>query len=154
MAGDEPDDPVKRTKEGYRVTPESLSIDNLGTKLAVRADTYLARLEAIADSQERQARRSLSAARAAAVAGALSVVCAALLAAATVLPGDNRDTTYAHCQMVVTTTPSPSQGLLSMCMRAAGYRDWCREKEGSFPGAVPECFLPGNFILWVRDAIR
>jgi len=139
-----------KTEDGYIVTPESLAIESLGTKLSVRADTYLKRLEAVSTAQERQARRSLWAAIA-------SAVCAGILAAVGVvslLTGDNKDTSYAHCQMVVMEQTAPLMSLMSACMRAAGYRDLCREENGNSPGTFPECFVPAGLFLRVRDAIR
>jgi hypothetical protein len=131
-------------------TPESVAIETLGTKLAVRVDDYLKQLEAISASQERQAERAFSAARAAARATGFSAVCAVILAVVGVvslLPGERKATTYAHCQMVVLTTTNPSASLLSVCMRAAGYRDTCASSEG----VLPECFVPGSLSLWARD---
>lgn len=80
MASDEPPPRVMRTKDGYVVTPESLAIESAGTKLAIRADKYLEKLEAISASQERQAERSRKAARWAATAAWASAISAAIWA--------------------------------------------------------------------------
>jgi hypothetical protein len=124
-----------------KTTPESIAIESLGFKLAIRVDKYLEKLEAISASLERQAKRALSAARWATVAGGLSATCAVVLAASG-LSGDNKDTSYARCQIVVLSATAPPQSLLSACMRASGYRDWCREKEGNFPGTTPAASCP------------
>jgi hypothetical protein len=131
-------------------TPESVALENLSTKISDRADKYIRQLEAITRSQERQAGRALRAARWAALAGWASAAAAAILALSTALSGDDRATSFARCQMRVLAAPSPAPNFLSVCMLAAGYRDTC----GSPPGATPECFVPANLKVKLRDAVR
>jgi Arm domain-containing DNA-binding protein len=94
-------------------------------------------------------RGPLRAARASAVAGGFSAAVAIIVAVGTLWAGDSKATAYAHCQMAVLSAKPPPEGLLSVCMRAAGYKDTC----GSPPGMIPECFAPGTLVLQIRDAI-
>jgi|SRR5215469_3407397 len=134
------------------VTRESVSMEELG----FRFGASVKELQAVAYSQERQAERSLRAAGAAARAAWVSVGCAvivAVMAAAPLVLGETKATTYAHCQLTVLTTATPRPAdILSVCMRAAGYRDTCQPT--GMVGAIPECFAPNGPVLWLRDAIR
>jgi hypothetical protein len=124
-----------------KTTPESIAIESLGFKLAIRVDKYLEKLEAISASQERQAKRALSAARWATMAGGLSAICAVFLAASG-LSGDNKDTSYARCQMVVLSATAPPQSLLSACMRAAGFGTGAGRRREIFQGPPPNASSP------------
>jgi hypothetical protein len=86
---------------------------------------------------------------------ALSAVIAVIFAAVALFSGHNKEAVWAHCQMVVTEhsakTGRADNDLMSMCMRAEGYHDNCRDKGDS--GILAECFVPGGMLMRVRDFI-